>query len=499
METYGQGNKTIKEGKGMSDIVLIYPRTGMDIGSTVAPPHNLLAVAAPLDKAGYNVQIIDQRITPFIMWTGQPIFFGISAMTGTQIKFAMNIAKWLRDNYDVPIVWGGPHPTLLPKQVLASGLADHVCVGEVDETIVRIAGDITKRKAQSIIYSPLPNVEKLLPTPWHLIDAEKYIHPDIYLKQGRNLDIGQTSRGCPFSCGFCSSASIRERKWRAMSAGKSIEMIEKAVQDFNLTGFWLRDDEFFVNKQRAMEIAIGILPLDIKWYTSGTRVDSFNRMTDDEVLLLKKSGAHTLKFGAESGNNRILKLMSKGITKEETLEANRKAKRNGITPAFALMLGFPTETFEEMEETIDLARQIRKENPRAQFETMAVYTALPGTPMWDMAIDYGLKPPTRLEEWSDWNFDEYDPEGKRIPWFNTKERQAIGNLCYLSMLSNAVPNVIDSLDSRMITELLQLAYQLPHKYFQWRFFSKHYKKSWELGLIRALRQRIFYNGHKAIH
>ena len=489
----------------MADIILVYPRTGMDIGSTVAPPHNLLCVAAPLDKAGYDVKIIDQRVDnngklPLkLALLKTPIFVGLPSMTGTQIKFAIEIAKTIRSYTkgwqpkSIPIVWGGAHPTLLPEQVVGSGLADHVCLGEVDETIENITLDIEKGKARTIIRSPLPDMEKLLPTPWHLVNIEEYIHPDVYLKSGRNLDIGQTSRGCPFSCGFCSSASIRERKWRAMSAEKSIDMIEEAVKKFGLNGIWLRDDEFYIDADRAAKICEGIIPLKIKYYTSGTRVDVFNKVSEEQVDLYKRSGANTLKFGAESGSNRILKLMGKGITKEETLEANLKAKRHRITPAFALMLGFPTETFAEMEETIDMAKQIRKDNPEAQFETMATYTALPGTPMWGKAKRFGLKSPKKLEDWATWNFDEYDLKGKRIPWFNKKERQSIGNLCYLSMLSNALPNVIDSLDSSIISKLLKLAYALPHKYFQWRFFGKHYKHSLELNIIRSLRQKVFYN------
>lgn len=486
----------------MSDVILIYPKTGMDIGSTIAPPHNLLCVAAPLDKAGYKVKIIDQRINT--NWrqdlikelSTNPVFIGIPTMTGTQIKYAMEIARIIRGYNSTSIVWGGPHPTLLPEQILESGLADYVCIGEVDETIEKITNDIYKNKAKPIIRSPLPDVEKLLPTPWHLIDIEQYIHPDTYLKGGRNLDVGQTSRGCPFQCGFCSSASIRERKWRAMSSEKSLEMIGRAIRNFKLTGLWLRDDEFYIDANRAARITEGLIPFGIKYYTSGTRIDVFNKVSEEQVALYKRSGANTLKFGAESGCNRILKLINKGITKEETLEANLKAKRHGIIPAFALMAGFPGETFAEIEKTIDLAKQLKADNPQAQFETMATYTALPGTPMWSLALEYGLRPPQKLEEWTGWNFDEYDPMGKKIPWFNKEERQAIGNLCYLSMLSNALPNVIDSLENLTVSRLLQIGYILPHKYYQWRYFGKHYKHSWELGMVKSLRNKIFYNGYK---
>jgi radical SAM superfamily enzyme YgiQ (UPF0313 family) len=421
-------------------------------------------------------------------------------MTGTQTKFAIECAKMIRqDRHHIPIVWAGAHPTILPEQVIASGFADYVVQREVDETIVQITQDIANHKAQKIIDSPLPDMEKLLPEPYELLDIEKYIHPDIYVKNSpRTMDIGQTSRGCPFQCGFCSSATIRQRKWRAMSAEKATDMIKDNVRRFNLSGFWLRDDEFYISQQRAAKITEGILPLNMRWYTSGTRVDIFNKTPDEQVALYRRSGAHTLKFGAESGNNRILKLMSKGITREETLEANRKAKRNGIVPAFALMCGFPTETFDEINDTISLAKEIRATNPQSQFETMCVYTALPATPMWEFAIQHGLKPPTKLEEWGNWTFDEYDHKGKRIPWFNPQERQALGNLCYISMLSNALPNVIDSLQNKSIKYFMKVAYPIPHKYFQWRFFNAHYKYTGELGLVQYLRKKVFYSGHNII-
>jgi len=480
----------------MSDIILVYPRTGMDIGSTIAPPHNLLCVAAPLDKAGYKVRIIDQRVDK--QWRlhlleelrTSPVFVGISTMTGTQVGHAVNAARFVRAHSNTPIVWGGPHPSLLPEQVLESGLADHVCVGEVDETIVQTVQDIANGRAPKIIKSPLPDVENLLPTPWHLIDVEKYVHSDVYLKKGRHLDVGQTSRGCPFMCGFCSSASIRERKWRAMSSDKALDMIGRAIVDFDLSGFWLRDDEFYISQSRAAKIAEGLIPLGVRWYTSGTRVDVFNKTPDDQVALYRRAGAGTLKFGAESGNNRVLKLIGKGITREDTLEANLKCKRHGITPAFAFMMGFLTETLDEIGNTIDLARQLREDNPRAQFETFAPYLALPGTPMWQDALDRELRPPTKLEDWSSWIVDEYDDEGSKLPWYNAQERQALGNLCYLSMLSNAVPNVLDSLNGT--GKLLKLAYAIPHKYFQYRFFHKKYTHMPEMRLVRWLRRKVFY-------
>ena len=94
-----------------------------------------------------------------------------------------------------------------------------------------------------------------MPVPWELVDVEKYIHPDMYLKESpRTLDIGQTSRGCPFNCGFCSSASLRQRKWRAMSVKRSLEAIVEPIKRFKLSGIWIRDDEFYIDRRRANDI-----------------------------------------------------------------------------------------------------------------------------------------------------------------------------------------------------------------------------------------------------
>lgn len=434
------GNNPLKDkhvpeifNRGDIDVILVYPRTGVDLGATVAPPHSVLAIAAPLPSKGYNVKIIDQRVDPdwkthlIEYLKTNPICVGISCMTGTQIYFAIEAAKVIRNITDgkVPIVWGGPHPSLLPEQTLQSEYVDVVCVGEGElsflELIDAFQKKIPMKQVQGIGFKdgrqivmtpprPLIDVEELLPVPWELIDVNKYIHRDFYIKGvNRSLDIGQTSRGCPFLCGFCASASIRQRKWRAMSVEKSLHAILDPVKRFNLDCIWIRDDEFYIDRNRASKICEGIIEsgLKIRWYTSGTRVDVFNKATDEQILLLKKSGADTLKFGAESGSNRILKLMNKGIKAEDTIEANLKAKRCGIIPAFALMIGFPTETFEEINQTIELFIRLKKDNAQAQFEVISPYTAFPGTPLYDLALKHGLNPPKTLEGWTDWLCDEY--------------------------------------------------------------------------------------------
>ncbi len=512
------------KGRGKPHVILFYPKTGMDFGSTVAPPHSLLTIAAPLDQAGYRVAILDQRtqrVTEELlkeMISSDLLCFGVSAMTGTQIRHALRLTRLARRLTDgrVPIVWGGPHPTITPEQTLTDENVDIVVVGEGDVTFLELIQALENKKELGTVKGlcfkngnkkimteprPLGNIEELLPVPWHLLEVEKYIHRDFYVKgRFRVLDLGQTSRGCPFRCGFCSSASIRGRRWRPMSVEKSLEMIVSGVRRFNLDGFWLRDDEFYIDRKRAYEICRGMVKekLDVRFYTSGTRVDVFMKATDEELAMLRRAGAHTLKFGAESGSQRILDLMRKGIKVEQTLAANRRCVQHGFVPAFALVVGYPTETFADIDMTIDLAYRLRKENPQAQLETIATFTALPATPSFALALEHGLRPPETLEGWSDWVMDDYDLEGAKIPWFNREERVCLGNISYMSILANALGNAMDSIGSPPLRLLAKQLTKPVSAYFRFRLRNKLYRHVPELNLARYFRHKFFYQSEVTV-
>jgi len=497
----------------MTDVLMVYPKTGFDVEGAIAPPFALLTVAAPLQNEGYKVKIIDQRVDT--SWKSKlinelkknPLYVATTSMSGTQIRFALQISKIVKKcAKEIPVVWGGTHSTILPEQTLENPNIDVVVNGEGELTVLELTKAIEKNKSIKDIKGihfkrkdssqintgprPFMNMDNMLPTPWELVNPRDYIYKDFYMRDvKRTMDIGQTSRGCPYRCGYCCSAFIRKH-WRPMSAKKAIERIVDDVRRFKLDSIWLRDDNFFANLKRAKEICQGMIDnkLDIKWYTSGTRADAINRMTHEQITTFKKAGAEVFKIGAESGSDRILKLINKECTVKELHMANMKSKKYDIIPAMSFMGGFPTETYGELMQTIDCMIKVKKDNPAAQVESMCIFTAYPKTRIWPLALKHGLKPPKKLEGWAEWGFHDFNE--KRNPWLTAAERRRLGNITYISTLACVVNNLTNSIKNPVKRALTKSIVKPVSSYYEWRFNHKLFNWLPELTLIRLIRHKM---------
>lgn len=255
-----------------------------------------------------------------------------------------------------------------------------------------------------------------------------------------------------------------------MSVERSLEAILEPIKRFNLTGIRIRDDEFYIDRNRVNAICEGIMNsgLHIRWYTSGTRIDVFNKASDEEVSLLRKSGACGLKFGAESGSERILKLMHKGITPEDTKQVNIRCRSHGIIPVFAFMVGWPSETWGEIRQTLDLVKTLRHDNPRAFFDALSPATAFPGTPLWEEALTLGLCPPKTLDGWGTWVFGHYDQDGRRLPWLSAEDRRRLYNLCQMYFKAYTFVHTLDNIRGRYLRAMVKTLYAPLAASYRWR-------------------------------
>lgn len=410
------------------DVVLVFPHGGETIKVVHFPPHALLAVAADLIDE-YNVKLVDERVdqnarTKLKTYVNSnPICVALSLITGQHIKYALDTAKYLRSltGNSIPLVWGGVHATMLADQTLENEFVDIIVRGDGEVTfknllkalktgtdLSTVNGISFKDKDGNKIHNPDEKDFKLAeakPVPWHLVNVEDYINDgSMFFGNGhkRMLDIGVTTKGCPHRCGFCYNLNFNKMYWRGTPSKKTFEFIKQCVDDFKLDAYMVHDDNYFVDPKRVHEIAEYMIKdnMDVKWTSTGITVFSYSRMEDELKKEIVKSGCSAFRFGIESGNPRIIKLMDKPNTLEQVYEVNKDTKKHGIVPVYSWMIGFPTETKEEILDTCSLMVNLKKENPNAQFHGISVYTPYPGTPMYELAKQNGFVPPDTLEGWT---------------------------------------------------------------------------------------------------
>jgi anaerobic magnesium-protoporphyrin IX monomethyl ester cyclase len=185
-----------------------------------------------------------------------------------------------------------------------------------------------------------------------------------------------TSRGCVYSCNYCSSSLIMGKKFRSRSPDNVVDEIEELIDKYQISDIGFLDDTFMLNKRRANDIAneIKARGLDLSFVAS-SRVD---RVDQSLLQNLKRSGMKTIYYGVESGSQRILDLMKKGITLKNAEDAVKIAKNADLEVLTSFILGYPGETEDDMNKTIDFSTKL--DSDYCQY---SILTPFPGTPIYN--------------------------------------------------------------------------------------------------------------------
>ncbi|MHA1380668.1 MAG: B12-binding domain-containing radical SAM protein [Candidatus Helarchaeota archaeon] len=365
------------------------------------PPIGLAYLSAVLRNRGDKVKIFDNylfnknNIEPIID-NFKPDIVGISISSMTA-RNGYKIAKIAKDRGIITIA-GGPHATLSPKQAISNGFVDYVIVGEGEITIKKLIDNIelgNNKKIKGVYYkdgtfTPQILIKDLdtLPFPaWDLVHLEKYPRKSEFIKD-TPVDSLNTSRGCPFNCIFCSVKSIWGRTYRAFSPERVFEEVLLLKKNHNSKVIYFREDNFTAIRRRVEKFC-NILrkeKLNIKWMCE-SRVDTLNKSL---LLKMKKSGCETIYFGIESGSQKILNYMKKGINLNQVKKVIKLCNQIGIKSCTSFMVGIPEETFFTIRETIRFIIDI---NPN--FYWINIYTPLPRSELYDKIMEKG------------W-FEEYD-------------------------------------------------------------------------------------------
>lgn len=391
------------------DVILIYP--GRKESARVYTPLSVMPLAGVLLENGYNPIIVDTRVDDYRkIKLDNAICVGISTLTGTTIRYGLEVAKYIRmKNPSIPLVWGGVHPTLHPEQTIRNEYVDIIVRGEGEATLIELVKALEENRDLNLIagltfkrYGEIINTaerefidyDKVPLPPYHLLDERKYnLSSNFYYQSGR---------GCSHRCTFCDVIKFHRRTIRQRSAETVIRDLETIYNQFHPAKITFIDDNFFPNKKRARQICELIVEkgLHISWEAS-CRADYFARYEDDFIQLIKKAGCDAIAVGAESGSQRILDIMHKDIKVEDIIITARRAQQFGIHLTYTFIIGVPRETKEDLLKTISLVDQLIEINSDINIAGLLMYTPYPGTPMFEEVLQSGYVPPQSLEAWGE--------------------------------------------------------------------------------------------------
>ena len=461
-------------------------------------PLGILAVATPLMRAGYSVQLIDSTITPnfkkrVLEEVRDAVCLAISLVTGPMIRETVEIARAVKLwKPDFPIVLGGWHPSLLPKQTLESPYIDIVVRGQGEDTLLEVVQHIEARASLDLVPGigfkrdrrlhftterPLRPIVDLPPKAYHLADFDAYER-----SCGRRWAMYISSLACPFNCSYCTNAGVYGRKWNALPPGQFVEETVDLTRRYGLEMLWVVDDNFLVDLDRARHIAEGLVraEADFNWSIQAT-TNLTARLTYEDLKLLRRSGLHQICQGVDSGSEKILKLMNKTFQDFDSIyESAARCLHAGIRPSFNIIFAYPGEGKKERRETIDFMMDVCRRFPGAEFWTN-IFTPYPGSPIMERAQELGIRVPDSLEGWAD-----FFPRYTVLPWLTGRDHKRVQVMRdYLRFAFDRVPIAADT--RKRSTRIAQKLLSFPAR---WRLDHDAYALPVELWLNEKLKRRI---------
>jgi len=259
-----------------------------------------------------------------------------------------------------------------------------------------------------------------------------------------------SSIGCPFKCSFCAVVPIYEARWRAKSAQGVFKDIKYLNEKYGGSAIEFHDNNFFVSEKRVVEFSELMLEhnMNMQWWGEG-RIDTIDKYSDASLALMRKAGCKMIFFGAESGNDEILKQMSKGgkQTGEQIKRFAARMKRFDIIPEYSFVLGMPADTEEQVNRQIDadiaFIKQVKAINPDTEI-IIYLYSPVPteGSELFEQVKKQGFKFPEKLEDWLDPAWQNFDLRKNPLtPWLEPYMVDKIKN--FETVLNAYYPTVSD--------------------------------------------------------
>ncbi|GMR05152.1 MAG: hypothetical protein BMS9Abin23_1094 [Thermodesulfobacteriota bacterium] len=436
-------------------VVLFHPNPFSATRPYYGAPLGLLAISRVLATEGYEIKII-HPVThknfkeEVVRECADAICLGISSMTGYQISEGRDVAREVKKNYpDLPIVWGGWHPSILPAETAKDEYVDIVVKGQGERTFTELVHCLEKggeiKGIRGIAYkengqvinnteAPIESLDNFPPIPYHLIDVEKFINNQEYGHRSLNY---YTSYGCPHRCGFCVEEIVTKRRWAGLSAERIVDELADMKEKYNLDAVAIIDSNFFTNQERVRKMCELILErnLKLKWGNVNGRTGTLKKYDDELWKLMKKSGMECILTGAESGDQETLDYMMKDVKAGDVLELARNCHKHDIKLLCSYLVGFPWSTDasvcqkkvdEEIMVSLWQIKDLFELHPRIRF-MFALYLPYPSTTIFSKAKALGIDLPEKFEDWSKFLIAAEDVNKMKVrqKWIRNDQAQFI--------------------------------------------------------------------------
>ncbi|MDP2727413.1 MAG: radical SAM protein, partial [Dehalococcoidia bacterium] len=358
------------------------------------PPLGLAYVAARVEAAGHQVCIEDFNLAPHRSHEEQleriaesrPDLVGITCMSHVY-HGARLLAQGIKSRLGCAVVVGGPHPSIFKETLLEEQSIDFVVYGEGEETLLElskcleggrtpedVAGLCWRREGEAVRNPPRVALKELdaLPFPArHLLRLQDY---PLRAPDGTPMATLITSRGCPYDCSFCFKG-LFGRTYRQRSVANVIHEIAELTRAYQIRNFYFVDDLFTLNQEWLHDFSQAIVgaDLNIRWKCLA-RVD---RVNPHILQQMWQAGCREVHYGIESGNDTILRSITKNVSLSQVREAVSWTRQAGMLVKGYFMLGLPGDTEETILSTVDFASSL--ELDEAMF---SLTTPFPGTRLW---------------------------------------------------------------------------------------------------------------------
>ncbi|MBI2526499.1 MAG: B12-binding domain-containing radical SAM protein [Candidatus Rokubacteria bacterium] len=361
----------------------------------VGIPVAIGCLSAYLTKHGIKCRVVDEELTaltPSVLrelvdGLDRPYLFGLSCLTA-HVARGYHLAAMLKAEFpDSVVVAGGLHPTACPDEALRTGNIDYVVRGEGEEVMLQLhralrgAGDPTALRGVSfvrdgrIVHNPeaplIPELDDIPMFPYELFDHPKY-----------DMAFITSSRGCPYKCTYCSQRMLTGTTYRYKSAGRIVQELDVLVNRYGQKQIVFYDDNFCFKARRVTEVCKAIMDAGLHskcTFSVQTRADNF---PPELVPILAAAGFTHAGFGMETGVNRLARLIGKGETVEQHLDAVALGKKHGFDVSLFMIFGLPTETATDRATSFRVVQGARVQ--ASKYNNLIPY---PGTPIFNDVKD----------------------------------------------------------------------------------------------------------------